>query len=74
MAGKRSNGWGGARPGAGRPRGSGQGASPTARRNRVSLMLSDAELAKLERLADRRGLPLATLAHRLLAAALRRAR
>jgi hypothetical protein len=37
-------------------------------------MLTDGELARLERLADERGLPLGTLAYRLFAPALRRAR
>lgn len=67
-------GWGGARPGAGRPRGSGPGPSADARRNRVAIMLSDGELARLERIARRRKLPLATLAHALLRRALLQAR
>lgn len=68
---KKSNGWGGARPGAGRPKGSGRGPSPEARRNRVAIMLSDLELRKLARIARRRRKPVATLAYELLAKALR---
>ena len=71
---RRKAGWGGARPGAGRPRGSGPGPSADARRNRVAIMLSDLELARLERMARRRKLPLATLAHALLRQALLRSR
>ncbi len=71
---RRKAGWGGARPGAGRPRGSGPGPSADARRNRVAIMLSDLEVARLERIARRRKLPLATLAHALLRQALLRAR
>ena len=67
-------GWGGARPGAGRPKGSGKGPSENARKNRVAVMLADSELEKLERLARRRGQPVATLAYKLLARALRSAR
>ena len=66
--------WGGARVGAGRPKGSGSGPSPDARKNRVAVMLSDTELAKLSRLAERKRQPLATLAYEYLAAGLRRAR
>lgn len=71
---RRKAGWGGARPGAGRPRGSGPGPSADARRNRVAIMLSDLELARLERIARRRKLPLATAGHALLRQALLRAR
>ncbi len=67
----RKNGWGGARPGAGRPKGSGQGPSPDARRNRVAVMLTDAELRKLVRAARRGRQPVATLAYQLLARSLR---
>jgi hypothetical protein len=73
-AGRPKTGWGGARPGAGRPLGSGPGPSADARRNRVAIMLSDQELARLERIARRRKLPLATLAHALLRRALLQAR
>ena len=77
MAGSKSRGgggWGGARPGAGRPRGSGQGPSEHARKNRVAVMLTDAELVKLARIAKRRNRPVATLAHELISRALRRIR
>jgi len=70
----RKAGWGGARPGAGRPRGSGAGPSADARRNRVAIMLSDPDLKRLEQLARRRKLPVATLAHLLLRRALLSAR
>ncbi|MFK7896196.1 MAG: hypothetical protein AB8G23_10190 [Myxococcota bacterium] len=71
---KTKKSWGGARKGAGRPKGSGSGPSPNARKNRVAVMLSDSELKKLARLADRKGRPLATLAYEYLAGGLRRAR
>lgn len=71
---KKKKGWGGARPGAGRPKGSGQGPSPNARTQRVAVMLSEADLQKLTRLARRQRVPLATLAYELLAKGLRRAR
>ena len=74
MAGRKSGGWGGARPGAGRPRGSGKGPSAHARKNRVAVMLTDLELAKLVRIAKRRNRPVATLAHQLISRALRRIR
>jgi len=44
------------------------------RRNRVVVMLTDAELASLHRLADARGKPQGTVAHELLSRALRRAK
>lgn len=62
---KRSN-WGGVRPGAGRPKGSGAGPSPSARKNRIAVMLSDAELARLLALAELSGKPVATLAYELI--------
>jgi hypothetical protein len=71
---KKKNGWGGPRKGAGRPRGSGSGPSPDARKNRVAVMLSDSELEKLAKLAQRKRKPLATLAYEFLAGGLRRAR
>ncbi|MEZ4281592.1 MAG: hypothetical protein R3F21_18455 [Myxococcota bacterium] len=67
----RKTSWGGARPGAGRPKGSGRGPSPLARKNRVSLMLSDAELAALETLARDADKALATMAYELVARSLR---
>jgi len=42
------------------------------RRNRVVIMLTDAELAKLHRLADERALPLGTVAYSVFAKALTR--
>jgi len=69
---KKHPNWGGRRPGAGRPKGSGSGPSPLSRRNRVAVMFSDAELEKLERIANRAKLPIATAAYRLIAAALPR--
>lgn len=71
MAAKKKYGWGGARPGAGRPKGSGSGPSPNARKNRVAIMLTDTELKKLNRLASRKRTPLATLAYELLARGLK---
>ena len=68
---KKKFGWGGARPGAGRPKGSGQGPSPNARKNRVAIMLSDAELAKLTKVSARKDKPVATLAYELMAKGLR---
>lgn len=55
----------------GRPKGSGAAPGKT-RRNRVVTMLTDAELAKLEALAEERGLPLGTVAYQILSASLRR--
>lgn len=66
------NGWGGARTGAGRKKGSGKGPSDDARVARVSIMLTRAEQKKLERLARKKRMPLATLAYELVAAALAR--
>ena len=40
------------------------------RRNRVVVMLTDAELARLHRLADEKGLPFGTVAYELVARAL----
>jgi len=57
----------------GRPPGTG-GPPETIRRNRVVVMLTDGERATLNRLAILQDVPPGTLAHRLLAAALRRAR
>jgi len=42
------------------------------RRNRVVVMLTDAELAKLHRLADEKGLPFGTVAYEIVAKALAR--
>ena len=68
---KKKFGWGGARPGAGRPKGSGSGPSPDSRKNRVAVMLTDVELRKLTRLAAKKGTPIATLAYELMAKGLK---
>lgn len=64
---------GGARSKMGRPPGTG-GPPEEIRRNRVVVMVRDAELAALHRLADARGLPLGTVAYELFSKALRRAK
>jgi len=64
----RKTGRGGPRAGAGRPR----GASETVRHNRVVILLSDGELAKLHRWANERKLPLGTVAYEIVERALRR--
>ena len=48
--------------------------SEQVRRNRVVVMLTDAELATLHRLADARAKPLGTVAYELLSKAMRRAK
>ena len=67
MAAKKKASCGGARPGAGRPKGSGSGPSPDARKNRVAVMLSDSELKRIQRVARRLKKPVATLAYELIA-------
>lgn len=57
----------------GRPPGTG-GPPEKVRRNRVVVMVRDAELAALQRLSEERGLPLGTVAYELLSKALRRAK
>ncbi len=64
--------WGGARPGAGRPRGSGTGPSPNSRRNRVAVMFSDAELRALKKIARSQRQPLSTAAYAIIEKRLRR--
>jgi hypothetical protein len=64
--------WGGARPGAGRPRGSGSGPSPDSRRNRVAVMFSDDELRELKKLARAEKKPLSTTAYAIIEKRLRR--
>lgn len=64
----RRSGHGGPRVGAGRPR----GPASEIRRNRVALMLTDGDLAKLQRLAESKGLPVSTVAYELLDRGLRR--
>lgn len=65
--------WGGARVGAGRPLGSGQGPSPLSRRNRVAVMFSDAELRRLKAIARKTNQPLSTAAYDIIEKRLRRA-
>jgi hypothetical protein len=64
--------WGGSRPGAGRPKGSGSGPSPNSRRNRVAVMFTDTELKVLNTLAKKQRIPVATVAYRQIAKALKR--
>lgn len=71
---KKKSGWGGRRPGAGRPKGSGTGPSPNARINRVVAMLSNDELKALKRIARKQKLPLGTAAYQIIARALKRSR
>jgi hypothetical protein len=66
-------GWGGRRPGAGRPKGSGQGPSPDSRRNRVAVMFTDTELKTLNGLARKKRIPVATAAYELISRGLKRA-
>ena len=63
---------GGPRKGAGRPPGTGPGPSPYARRNRLTILLSDAELRKLRAEAKRQDLPLGTVAYGFVARGLKR--
>ena len=63
---KKAASWGGKRPGAGRPKGSGQGPSPDSRRNRVAIMFTDDELAILKRKAKKQRIPLSTLAYEMV--------
>ena len=62
---------GGARRGAGRPRGTG-GPPEEVRRHRVVVMLREDELEALQELADERDLPLGTAAYEIVARALQR--
>jgi len=66
--------WGGRRPGAGRPKGSGQGPSPDSRRNRVAVMLTDTELSALRGFAQKSGIPVSTAAYEFIARSLSRSR
>jgi len=59
--------WGGPRKGAGRKATAGQ-----VRRNRVVVMLTDAELAKLHRWAEEKDLPLGSIAYEIVGRALAR--
>ena len=65
---KLKRGPGGARPGAGRK----PGPPELVRRNRVVVMLTDAELAELERRAERNDAPLGAVAYKIVAASLAR--
>lgn len=68
---KKRKTWGGARPGAGRPKGSGTGSSPDARVYRVAIMLSRVDRERLESLAAGTGKPVATVAYELIVRGLR---
>lgn len=70
---KKKSAWGGRRPGAGRPKGSGSGPSPNSRKNRVAVMFTDTEVRKLESLATKKKIPVATIAYNLIARSLKRA-
>jgi DNA invertase Pin-like site-specific DNA recombinase len=69
---KKAGGWGGRRPGAGRPKGSGQGPSPNSRRNRVAVMFTDTELKTLNGIARKKRVPVATAAYELISRGLKR--
>ncbi len=69
---KTKGSWGGARPGAGRPLGSGTGPSPDSRRNRVAVMFSDTELRTLKQIARAQKQPLSTAAYGIIEKRLRR--
>ncbi|MFO0688527.1 MAG: hypothetical protein U0900_07455 [Myxococcota bacterium] len=68
---KKRRNWGGARPGAGRPKGTGSGSSPNARVHRIAVMLSGVDRKRLESLAEGMGKPLATVAYELIVRGLR---
>ena len=72
MARRKKFGWGGKRPGSGRPPGTGQGSSPHSRRNRVAVMLTDRELAVLRAVAKKQRIPVSTAAHGLISAKLKK--
>lgn len=69
---KKKGTWGGRRPGAGRPKGSGKGPSPNSRRNRVAVMLTDTELRTLKTNAKKQGVPVSTAAYQFIAKSLGR--
>jgi DNA invertase Pin-like site-specific DNA recombinase len=71
---KKKGTWGGRRPGAGRPKGSGKGPSPNSRRNRVAVMLTDTELRTLTSTARKQGIPVSTAAYRYIAKSLGRSK
>ena len=66
MGARKKGAWGGPRRGAGPKPGSG-GPPELVRRNRVVVMLTDAELRKLRKLADEKDLPLGTAAYEFVA-------
>jgi hypothetical protein len=68
MAIVKRKGRGGPRPGSGRPK----GPATEVRRNRVVIMLTDGELAKLNDLASDKDLPLSTTAYEIVGRALAR--
>jgi len=68
MMGVKKSGRGGPRRGAGRPK----GPEEEVRRNRVVVMLTDAEMAKLHQLAEAKALPLGTVAYQIVARGLAR--
>ncbi len=67
----RKKGRGGRRPGAGRPKGTG-GPPELRRRNRVVVLLTDAELSALSDLARESEVRVGTLAYQLIQRALRK--
>ena len=72
MAARKKGKVGGPRLGAGRPPGSGPGPSPDARRNRVAVMFSDAELRKVRAEAKRQNLPVGTLVYEIVSRTVKR--
>lgn len=71
-AAKKKSTWGGRRPGAGRPKGSGSGPSPNSRRNRIAVMLTDVELKKLQTAARKARVPVSTAAYKMVASGLKK--
>ena len=61
---KKKTTWGG------RPKGSGSGRSPNSRKNRVAVMFTDTEVSKLQALATKQNIPVATIAYNLIARSL----
>jgi hypothetical protein len=57
---------------AGRPKGSGSGLPLNARKNRVAVMCTDTEVGKLQALASKQNIPVATIAYNLIARSLKR--
>ena len=71
MAYRKKPGWGGPRKGGGRPKGSGLPIEQI-RRNRVVVMLTDAELARIKRIAHDEDLPVGTALYEICKRSLRR--